>query len=87
MNYEDLNDYELLSYVSEGDDVSEIIFEKYKPLIINISNKMYKYCQNSGVDINDLIQEGLVGLNIAIKTFSDHRETNRYKAELLRSFR
>ena len=42
MNYENLNDYELLSYVSESDDASEIIFEKYKPLIINVANKMYK---------------------------------------------
>ena len=78
MNYENLNDYELLSYVSESDDASEIIFEKYKPLIINVANKMYKHCQNNGVDINDLIQEGLVGLNIAIKTFSEHRETSFY---------
>lgn len=78
MNYEDLNDYELLSYVSESEEANEIIFNKYKPLIVGISNKMFKYCKNSGLDINDVIQEGLVGLNIAIKTFSEHKETSFY---------
>ena len=78
MNYEDLNDYELLSYISESEEANEIIFNKYKPLIVGISNKMFKYCKNSGLDINDVIQEGLVGLNIAIKTFSEHKETSFY---------
>lgn len=78
MNYEDLNDYELLSYVSESEEANEIIFNKYKPLIVGTSNKMFKYCKNSGLDINDVIQEGLVGLNIAIKTFSEHKETSFY---------
>lgn len=78
MDYSNLNDYELLSYVSDNEDASEIIFNKYKPIIVNISTKMHKYCKNAGVDINDLIQEGLVGLNVAIKTFSEHRETSFY---------
>jgi len=78
MSYEDLNDYELLSYVSENDDASEIIFSKYRPMIFNIANKMHKYCKNGGIEINDLVQEGLVGLNEAIKTFSEHKDTSFY---------
>lgn len=78
MNYNDINDYELLSYVSENEDASEIIFEKYKPLIINVATNMIKYCKNSGVDLNDLIQEGLVGLNIAIKSFTDNKDASFY---------
>jgi len=78
MNYNDINDYELLSYVSENEDASEIIFEKYKPLIINVATNMIKYCKNSGVDLNDLIQEGLVGLNIAIKSFADNKDASFY---------
>ena len=35
MKYSDMNDYELLSYISENDEQARnIIFEKYKPLII-----------------------------------------------------
>ena len=34
MDYNNLNDYEILSYVSENnDEANTIIFEKYKPLI------------------------------------------------------
>ena len=31
-----------------------------------------------GVDLNDLIQEGLVGLNIAIKSFADNKDASFY---------
>lgn len=78
MNYYDVNDYELLSYVSDCEDANELIFEKYKPLIINNATNMMKYCKSSGVDINDLIQEGLYGLNIAIKSYTDNKTASFY---------
>lgn len=79
MNYEDLNDYELLSYVSEKNgEANEIIFEKYKPYIVDRANKLIIYCKNYGVEINDLIQEGMVGLNDAINTFNEIHDTTFY---------
>lgn len=73
-----MNDYELLSYVSEDESANEIIFEKYKPLIVEISNKLYIYCKKFGVEINDLIQEGMVGLSGAINSFDDSYDTTFY---------
>lgn len=79
MKYEDLNDYELLSYVSEkNDEANEIIFKKYKPYIVDRANKMFIYCKNYGVEINDLIQEGMLGLNDAINSFNEVHDTTFY---------
>ena len=74
-----MNDYELLSYVSENsEEANDIVFEKYKPYIVDRANKLFVYCKNFGVEINDLIQEGMLGLNDAIKTFSEVHDTTFY---------
>lgn len=79
MNYRDLNDNELLSYISEAnEDASEIMYKKYAPLITNTAKRMYTYCQNTGLEINDLIQEGMLGLNQAIITYNDQKEASFY---------
>jgi RNA polymerase sporulation-specific sigma factor len=78
MKYSDMNDYELLSYVSEDGSANEMIFQKYKPLIVETANKMYVYCKKMGIEVNDLIQEGMVGLSNAINTFSESHETTFY---------
>ena len=76
MNYKDFNDYELLDHIYSCDeDANEIMIYKYRPLTINLAKKLIKYC-NGGIDLNDLIQEGLVGLNEAINTFREDKETN-----------
>ena len=77
--YNDLNDYEIISYISENnEEANDIIFEKYKPLIVDRSKKLFVYCKNYGVEINDLIQEGMLGLNDAITTFNDTKDTCFY---------
>ncbi len=79
MKYEGMNDYELLSYVSENsDDARNIIFDKYKPLIVDRANYLYSYCKKLGMEISDLIQEGMVGLNSAIDTFNDCHDVTFY---------
>lgn len=79
MNYRDYNDFELLSYVSENnEEASEVLFEKYRPLIVATANRMYCYCKNTGLEINDLIQEGLLGLNLAMNSFSNEKDTGFY---------
>ncbi len=75
MDYRDYNDNELLMYISEANDVaSDVMFTKYRPFIINVANKMFKYCKNNGLEINDLIQEGMLGLNSAITTYKENKE-------------
>lgn len=79
MNYRDYNDNELLSYVSENnEEASEIIYKKYLPLITTIARKMSMYVKNTGVEINDLIQEGMLGLSNAINEYSDDKNTIFY---------
>ena len=77
MQYREYNDYELLNYISENnEEANEILFEKYKPLIVNISNKLYKYCKNKGLELNDLIQEGMLGLNLALKNYDQNKDAS-----------
>ena len=70
---------ELLSFINEADEnANEILFEKYRPLIVNIATKMINYCKGTSLEINDLIQEGMLGLNIAINKFNNNKETSFY---------
>ena len=72
MQYKDYNDYELLNYIAEGnEDANNILIKKYEPLINKISVKMLPYCKNNGLDINDLIQEGMIGLNHAVEKYQE----------------
>ncbi len=79
MNYRDYNDYELLSYVSEkNEEASEVLFEKYRPLILATANRLFCYCKNTGLELNDLVQEGMLGLNMAMNSYSDTKDTTFY---------
>ena len=76
MNYKEFNDYEVLDQVySCNEDANEILLYKYRPLIINVAKKFIPYSQG-GVDLNDLIQEGMLGLNEAINSFREDKEAN-----------
>lgn len=77
--YKDYNDYELISYVHENnEEANNIVIEKYQPLIHMISNKMYKHAKNSGLELNDLIQEGLIALNDAVNSFTEDKDACFY---------
>lgn len=79
MNYKDYNDFELISYIRENsEEANEIIFEKYKPLIVSLATKMVNYSPNLGLEINDLIQEGMIGLSTAINAFNENDEASFY---------
>lgn len=79
MEYKDFNDYELLSYIAEGnEDANNIIIKKYEPLINKIAVKMLPYCKSNGLDKNDLIQEGMIGLNHAIDRYQEQENTLFY---------
>ncbi|NLL44715.1 MAG: sigma-70 family RNA polymerase sigma factor [Mollicutes bacterium] len=79
MNYRDFNDNELLSYICENnEEANTILFKKYEPLINSIARKMYKYCKNTGLELNDLIQEGMLGLNLAINHYDEQKDATFY---------
>ena len=79
MDYKNYNDYEILSYIAESnEEAMELMFEKYQPLIQTTANRMYCYCKNVGLEFNDLIQEGMLGLNLAIRTFENDKDTSFY---------
>lgn len=80
MNYREFNDYEILNYINENnEEAMEIIYEKYKPLITKIATSMYKkYCKNTGLDINDLMQEGMLALNKAINSYQENKDVLFY---------
>ena len=79
MNYKDYNDFELLSYISENnEEAADVLFEKYNPLIVATANRLYCYCKNTGLELNDLVQEGRLGLNLAINSFTEDKDTSFY---------
>ncbi len=79
MNYQDYNDYELISYVYDSDEEARnILLKKYEPLISSIVSRMLKSCSYIGLEKSDLIQEGLIGLNHAIDYFNEQKDITFY---------
>lgn len=78
MNYEDINDYELLDQVSDSEVAIETLYEKYSSLVKKIASKAYYKRKVSGLELGDFIQEGMIGLSIAINTFDENKETSFY---------
>jgi RNA polymerase sporulation-specific sigma factor len=79
MDYSDLNDYELISYINENnEDANNIIIKKYEPLINSIATRMIKTCPYLGIDKSDLVQEGMIALNHAIGYFNEQKDITFY---------
>ena len=75
MDYKDFNDYELIYYIKDGsEDANNIMIKKYEPLIYKIASKMLPLCKYNGLEINDLIQEGMIGLNHAIEKYIEQKD-------------
>lgn len=71
------NDYELLDYISENnEDASSILYDKYKNVIEKIAKN--KMVLNRGLDLNDLIQEGMIGFSEAIRDFKNQKDVTFY---------
>ena len=79
MKYQDLNDYELISYAYENDEeATNILLKKYEPLVASIVIRMMKSCSYIGLEKNDLMQEGLIGLNHALEYFNEQKDISFY---------
>ena len=78
-NYNEYNDYELVFLAQEGnEDAINIIYQKYKPIIVKKSKLAIYSTKNSGSEINDVMQEAYLGLEEAIKNFSQNDEATFY---------
>lgn len=67
MRYVNYNDYELIYLISEGSEASlNILFNKYSNLITLQIRKYCSYCSKT----EDLLQEGLMMLNVCIRTYN-----------------
>ena len=80
----DTNDYELVSLAQDGnEDAINIIYQKYKPIIIKKSKNAIFFATHHGIEINDIMQEGYIGLDEAIKNFSQDSDASFYTFALL----
>lgn len=99
MRYKGVNDYELLYLVGENnEEVYNSIYAKYKPLIHRMAKTLCENYKSALVEYDDLFQEGMYGLNNAIKNFNGKsgslfytlaklcisREMNGYITKMLR---
>lgn len=79
MNYNKFNDNELVYMIHEDDETAtNLIVEKYKPLILKILKDYISEYNIIGIEISDMYQEGLIGLIHAIKTFDKDKDTLFY---------
>ena len=73
------NDYELVSMAHEhNEDAVNMLYEKYKPLIVSKARMAYKYVENKGVELSDVIQEAMIGFDEAIRDFNQDDKTLFY---------
>ena len=79
MNYEELNDNELVYLCSENnEDATTKLINKYKSMILIILKDFKKKYKIVGVEITDLYQEGLIGLLNAIDTYDKDKDVTFY---------
>lgn len=72
MDYKGINDNELLYLISDNnDDYKNVVFEKYKPIVLAKAKNYYKINKDSLLDFNDLVQIGYIGLNNAIRFYKE----------------
>ena len=84
MNYKDVNDYEILYLIGEKDEkAEEILFAKYRNLILKIAMKYLPFVSSRGAELDDLIQEGYLGLYSAIRNYQMDNSTIFYTFALV----
>lgn len=75
MDYNE-DDTELLYMIYEdNEEAKEAFYKRYENKINVIAKKNYNYVKSCGIDLNDLIQEGMMGLTEAINNYKYHKDT------------
>lgn len=76
--YKDLNDYEIMYLIEENENARDLLFEKYRPVVIKIASHYKEQAKICGLEMEDLIQEGYLGLYGAIKNYNSNNNTLFY---------
>ena len=76
--YKDIDDYEILYMINDGNDYYEIMLEKYKPLIITICEKYQGIFKKVGYEFEDLMQIANMALVDAINTYQEQKDVLFY---------
>ena len=80
----DKNDFELVYLAQEGnEDAINELYQKYKPIIVKKSKNAIMFATHHGIDINDIMQEAYIGLDEAIKNFSQNEKASFYTFAIL----
>ena len=83
MEYID-NDYELVYMIGEqDDDALKLLFDKYDDVLKLWSNYYHKIYKKFNIPVDELIQEGKIGLYYAIKNFNEEKDVKFYTFALL----
>lgn len=78
------NDFELVYLAQEGNEEAiNLLYQKYKPIIVKKSKNAIMYATHHGIDINDIMQEAYIGFDEAIKNFSQDEKASFYTFALL----
>lgn len=73
------NEYEILHLAQEGDEIAiDEIYQHYRPMIIKKSKSAILKVSHHGLEINDIMQEGYLGLKEAIDNYQDVDHTSFY---------
>ena len=74
MEYKNLNDNEMLYLISENnEDAYNYMYKKYEPLINKIAVEILRNYKYLKLEYDDLFQEGMYALSLAIRKF-DYRD-------------
>ena len=74
-----MNSYELIALAQEGnEDAINIIYKQIKPIIVEKAKRAIHTVNHHGVEIDDIIQEGYIGLEEAIQNYSQDENTSFY---------
>ena len=73
------NDYELVYLAQEGNEEAiNLLYQKYTPIIVKKSKNAILRATHHGIEISDIMQEGYMALDEAIKSFSNTMNTTFY---------
>ncbi|MGN1378935.1 MAG: hypothetical protein ACI4XR_00845 [Bacilli bacterium] len=77
MNYNDIDEQEIIALMGENDEqIRNIIYDKYSFLVDVILNKYQNAIKYSKINIQDVRCEALYGFSDGINSFSNEKETS-----------
>ena len=73
MNSKEKSDEQLVALSQQGDhEATNLLLERYKPMVRGKANTLFLM----GADAEDLIQEGMIGLFLALREYDSKREAS-----------